>query len=61
MKCEICGKTPIFGENVSHSKQHTNRRLTPNIHPATLIVNGKPKQMNLCTRCIRTQNKIKSK
>ena len=61
MKCEICGKTPIFGENVSHSKQHTNRRLMPNVHPATLMVNGKAKQMNLCTRCIRTQNKIKSK
>jgi len=61
LKCEICGKTPIFGENVSHSKQHTNRRLMPNVHPATLMVNGKAKQMNLCTRCIRTQNKIKSK
>jgi large subunit ribosomal protein L28 len=61
LKCEICGKTPIFGENVSHSKQHTNRRFIPNIHPATIMVGGKPKQMKLCTRCIRTQNKVKAK
>ena len=61
MKCDICGKTPMFGENVSHSKQHTNRRFEPNVHPATVMVNGKPKQLNLCTRCIRTQNKVKAK
>jgi large subunit ribosomal protein L28 len=61
LKCEICGKTPLFGENVSHSKRHTNRRFTPNIHPSTILVDGKSKQVNLCTRCIRTQNKIKAK
>ena len=61
MKCEICGKTPSFGENVSHSKQHTNRRFDPNIHPATIMFEGKLKQMKLCTRCIRTQNKTNSK
>jgi large subunit ribosomal protein L28 len=57
LKCEICGKKPIFGENVSHSKQHTNRSFDPNIHSATILVDGKSKQMKLCTRCIRTQNK----
>jgi large subunit ribosomal protein L28 len=61
LKCEICGKTPMFGENVSHSKRHTNRRFVPNVHPATIVVNGKSKQMKLCTRCIRTQNKIEAK
>ncbi|HSW58655.1 MAG TPA: 50S ribosomal protein L28 [Dehalococcoidales bacterium] len=61
MKCEICGKTRAFGENVSHSKRHTNRTFDPNIHPATVLVAGKMKQLNLCTRCIRTQNKNKTK
>ena len=58
MKCDICGKTPQFGHNVSHSKRHTNRQWTPNIHPVTLIIEGKPKKMNLCTRCLRTQHKL---
>ncbi|MQY73348.1 MAG: 50S ribosomal protein L28, partial [Dehalococcoidia bacterium] len=26
MKCDICGKSPQFGHNVSHSKRHTKRR-----------------------------------
>jgi large subunit ribosomal protein L28 len=61
LKCDICGKGPMFGENVSHSKRHTNRRFEPNVHSATVIVNDKPKQLHLCTRCIRNQNKIRAK
>ncbi len=57
MKCDICGKIPQYGSNVSHSKRHTNRRWTANIHPATVMVGGKMKQLNLCTRCLRNQNK----
>jgi large subunit ribosomal protein L28 len=58
LKCDICGKTPQFGHNVSHSKRHTNRTWVPNIHPVTLTIEGKPKKMNLCTRCLRTQHKL---
>ncbi|MBN2390077.1 MAG: 50S ribosomal protein L28, partial [Anaerolineae bacterium] len=25
-KCEICGKVPMFGHNVSHSNRATNRQ-----------------------------------
>ncbi|UCH42481.1 MAG: 50S ribosomal protein L28 [Dehalococcoidales bacterium] len=57
MKCDICGKTTQFGHNVSHSKRHTKRRWVPNIHPATLVINGERKRLNLCTRCLRTQHK----
>ncbi|MDP2930980.1 MAG: 50S ribosomal protein L28 [Chloroflexota bacterium] len=57
MKCDICGKIPQFGHAVSHSKRHTKRRWIPNIHAATISVEGKPKQLNLCTRCLRTQHK----
>ena len=58
MKCDLCGKTPQFGHNVSHSQRHTNRRWIPNIHPAKIIIDGKPKRLNLCTRCLRTRNKV---
>lgn len=57
MKCDLCGKSPQFGHNVSHSMRHTNRRWLPNIHPVTLYQNGKPQRLNLCTRCLRTQRK----
>lgn len=58
MKCEVCGKTPQFGHNVSHSKRRTNRRWLPNIHPATLIKDGKKVRLKLCTRCLRTHHKL---
>ncbi|MCJ7743150.1 MAG: 50S ribosomal protein L28 [Dehalococcoidales bacterium] len=57
MKCDLCGKSPLFGHNVSHSKRRTNRRSMPNIHPATVVINGERKRLNLCTRCLRTQLK----
>ncbi len=57
MKCELCGKTPQFGHNVSHSKRHTLRDWDTNVHPARVMVEGKLKRMNICTRCMRTLNK----
>ncbi|MFC2012895.1 50S ribosomal protein L28 [Chloroflexota bacterium] len=61
MKCELCGKSPQFGHNVSHSKRRTNRRWEPNIHPVTLVIDGRSKRLNLCTRCLRTRNKSDKK
>ncbi len=58
MKCDLCGKSPQFGHNVSHSKRHTNRKWLPNIHPATVMIDGQSKRLNLCTRCLRTQHKL---
>ena len=58
MKCDICGKTPQFGHKVSHSKHMTNRRWLPNIHPGTVLIDGKPVRCHICTRCRRLQVKI---
>jgi len=58
LKCDLCGKSPRFGHNVSYSKRHTKRQWLPNIHPVTIIVDGKPKRLNLCTRCLRSQHKL---
>jgi large subunit ribosomal protein L28 len=58
LKCDLCGKSPRFGNNVSHSKRHTKRSWVPNIHPVTLIIDGKKKRLNLCTRCLRNQHKL---
>jgi large subunit ribosomal protein L28 len=57
LKCDLCGKSLQFGHAVSHSKRHTNRRWTANVHPAHIVIEGKSKRLNLCTRCLRTQNK----
>ena len=58
IKCDICEKTLRFGNRISHSKQHTRRKWLPNIQPTTFTINGASIRLNLCTRCIRTRNKV---
>ena len=55
--CEICGKKKQAGNNVSHSNVHTKRVFRPNIQRMTIMVKGRRKQINACTRCIRTMTK----
>ena len=57
-KCDICGKTPQFGHNVSHSNRHTKRQWNLNTHKKTLVVDGKKVKVNICTRCLRNQYKL---
>jgi large subunit ribosomal protein L28 len=56
-RCEVCGKGPVSGNNVSHSKVHTKRRFMPNLQTATVMKAGKPVRMRVCTRCLRTAAK----
>jgi large subunit ribosomal protein L28 len=51
--CDICGKKPSFGMNVSHSHRRTKRRWDPNIQRVRALVNGAPKRLHVCTSCIR--------
>lgn len=53
-KCEICGKSVSFGIKVSHSHRRSNRTWKPNIRRVRAVVNGTPKKMNVCTRCLRS-------
>jgi large subunit ribosomal protein L28 len=51
--CEICGRKPGFGMQVSHSHRRSPRRWNPNIQRVRALVNGSAKRMNVCTRCIK--------
>ncbi len=52
-KCEICGKEPLYGNNVSHANNKTRRRWLPNLQKVRAIVNGKTKRIKVCTSCIK--------
>jgi large subunit ribosomal protein L28 len=56
-KCEICGKSPQFGHNVSHSMRHTKRQFKVNVKKTTIFEKGKARKVRVCTRCLRTLNK----
>lgn len=52
--CEICGKKPVAGMNVSHSHLKTKRTWKPNIQRVRALVDGKVTRLNVCTRCLRS-------
>ena len=53
-KCDICGKSVTFGIRVSHSHRRTNRAWKPNVMRVKADVNGSPKRIYACTRCLRS-------
>ena len=53
-KCEFCDKGVVFGILVSHSHRRSNRPWKPNVKRVKAIVNGTPKHVYVCTRCLRS-------
>jgi large subunit ribosomal protein L28 len=51
--CDICGKTPGFGNNISHSHRRSRRRWNPNVHKMRILVGGVAKRQNVCTKCLK--------
>ncbi len=51
--CEVCGKGPQTGHNVSHANNRTKRRWVPNLQKIRVEVNGQRKRMKVCTQCIK--------
>jgi large subunit ribosomal protein L28 len=52
--CDICGKRPMVGNNVSHAHNKAKRRWLPNLQKVRIKVNGGTKKARVCTRCIRS-------
>ena len=53
-KCDVCGKGPSFGNNVSHANNKTRTVWYPNLQKVRAITNGSIKTIKACTRCIRS-------
>lgn len=51
--CDVCGRGPSFGKNISHSHRRTNRRFDPNVQRVRAVVGGVPRRLSVCTRCIK--------
>jgi large subunit ribosomal protein L28 len=60
-RCDICGKGPQFGNNVSHANNKTRRRFNPNLQPVRVqLPGGGNGRMKVCTRCIKTGKVVKA-
>lgn len=53
-KCEICGKIAHSGMSVSHSHIRNKRQWKPNLQTVRAIVDGSPKRVTACSRCLRS-------
>jgi large subunit ribosomal protein L28 len=52
--CDVCGKGPQFGNNISHAHNVTKRRWNVNLQAVKAVVNGAPKRIRVCTSCIKS-------
>ena len=53
-KCEFCGTDVAFGNKVSQSRRRSKRTWKPNVKRVKAIVNGSPRKVYACTRCLRS-------
>ncbi len=51
--CDICGKGPQFGNNISHAHNVTKRRWNVNLRPVKAKTAHGNKKIRVCTACIR--------
>ena len=70
--CEICGKKPVAGRTIKRrglAKKKggvglkitgiTPRRFLPNLKTVRAIVNGVPKRVRVCVKCLKAGKVIK--
>ena len=58
--CQITGKRPVSGNNVSHANNRTRRRFLPNLHSHRFWVEGERRfvRLRLSTKGMRMIDKV---
>lgn len=51
--CDVCGKKPSVGNNVSHAHNLTKRRWLPNLKSVKANVGGQTKTVTVCAKCLK--------
>ena len=57
-QCAVCGKTLSHGNKLSITRSHISKRTTrtfkPNLRTVKAIVDGQPKRIQVCAKCLRS-------
>ena len=57
-KCAICEKSISHGNKISIARSHVSRRASrtwkPNFRSVKAIINGEPKTIQVCSKCLRS-------
>ena len=51
--CQICGKGPQFGNNVSHAHNLSRRKWSPNLQRVRANINGATRRIRVCAKCLK--------
>jgi large subunit ribosomal protein L28 len=57
-RCDVCLRKPQYGHNVSHSTRRTNRRFKVNVQHRRVVLDGRARNVYICTRCLRNMVKV---
>ncbi|MEJ5359618.1 MAG: 50S ribosomal protein L28 [Desulfobacterales bacterium] len=52
-QCDVCGKKPLVGSNISHAHNVTKRRFDPNLQRVRALTAGGVRKMTVCTACLK--------
>jgi large subunit ribosomal protein L28 len=58
--CDLCGKKPVVGSNISHAHNITKRRFNPNLQSVRALHEGRVRKMVVCTQCIKSGRVVKA-
>ena len=57
-KCAICEKSISHGNKLSITRSHISKRTTrtwkPNLRTVKAVVDGQPKRISVCAKCLRS-------
>ena len=53
-KCEVCGKSVLFGNKVSHSHRRSNKIFKPNVKKVNVQTEAGNKRVYVCTSFLRS-------
>ena len=57
-KCAICEKSLSYGKKLSIARSHISNRATrtwkPNLRSVKAIIDGEPKRIKVCAKCLRS-------
>ena len=51
--CQVTGKRPVSGNNVSHANNKTKRRFMPNLQRVKAVVNGEVRYVRVAASAIK--------
>ena len=57
--CDVCGKGTMYGNNVSHAKNHSRRTWLPNLISMRTKIDGTVLKVKVCAKCLKSGKIVK--